>query len=139
MLRTRTNSHYQPSLQFENNEVVGRFGGRVECCIKNFSSNILPPIHAVKNLGKYLYISNFKFTMKGCRHKFAIFQFFLEQDLNFLHVKFQVYGTSPSSFLPKSVQKFQIKYWTKYCLQNFGSFSPFEKGFTYFRSKMSTQ
>ena len=73
MLHTRTNSHYQPSLQFENNEVVGRFGGRVECCIRNLSSNILPPIHVVKNFGKYLYISNLKFTMNGCRHKFVIF------------------------------------------------------------------
>ena len=108
MLRTRTNSHYQPSLQFENNEVVGRFGGRVECCIKNFSSNILPPIQAVKNLGKYLYISNFKFTMKGCRHKFAIFYFFLEQDLNCLHAKFQVYGTSPLVFCPKMPSFFHI-------------------------------
>ena len=30
-------------------------------------------IQVVKIFGKYLYISNVKFTMNGCRHKFVIF------------------------------------------------------------------
>ena len=129
----------QPSLQFENNEAVCRFGGRVECCIRNLNSNILPPIYAVKNLGKYFHISNLKFTMNGCRHKIVIFYFFWEQGLNILCAKFQVYGISRSNFLPKNVQKILKKYLTRYCLQNVGSFSPFEKGLTFFRWKMSTQ
>ena len=97
--------------KFENSEAVCRFGGRVECCIRNLNSNILPPIYAVKNLGKYFYISNLKFTMNGCRHKIVIFYFFWEQGLNFLCAKFQVYGTSPSNFLPKNVKKNQKNIW----------------------------
>ena len=48
--------------------ICSRVGGRVECWIKKQSSNIWQQIHAVKNIGKYLYASNVKFTMKGCRY-----------------------------------------------------------------------
>jgi len=31
------------------------------------------PIQVIKIFGKYLYISNVKFTMKGCRDKIVVF------------------------------------------------------------------
>ena len=55
-----------------------------------------------KIFGKYLYISNAKFTVKGCREEIVVFWLFSKQDLKFLHAKFQVPLTSPFSFLPKN-------------------------------------
>ena len=50
---------------------------------------------------KYLYLSNVKFTMKGCPEEIVVFKCFFKQDVKFLRAKFQVPLTSPSGFYPK--------------------------------------
>ena len=71
-------------------------------------------IQVMQIFGKYLYTSNVKFTLNGCRHKFVVFLFLLE--LNCLHAKFQAYGTSCSIFLPKNTPIFNNFSTTKYVL-----------------------
>ena len=51
--------------------------GQVEWCIENLSSNILPQILAVTNIGKYIFFSHVNFTMKGSPHIFLFSRFFI--------------------------------------------------------------
>ena len=68
--------------------------------------NTFALIQVMKIFGKYLYISNVKFTMKGCRDKIVVFWLFSKEDPKFLHAKFQVYLTSPSGFFTDKSKKY---------------------------------
>ena len=68
--------------------------------------------------------------MKGCRHNFFL------QHLNFLHGKFQDCGTSPSNFIWLKEAIFSHFALEKIsCLQNIGTFLPFQRGIICFVQK----
>ena len=69
------------------------FGDKLNSAL-NISKNIWDLVEKTIRHGKYLFISNVFFTMKGCSDNFLFFV----QDLNFMHTKFQGSLTSPSSF-----------------------------------------
>ena len=50
---------------------------------------------------------------------------------------FKFMGPALPVFCPKMPKKNNFLYLSKYLLQNVGSFSPFQKGITLFRSKIS--
>ena len=84
-----------PRNQLQCKQAAERMWIKLRGPVEHSPSKLNPNIFADPN---YENISNVKFTVNGCRHKFAVFSFFLEQDLNCLHAKFQIYGTSRSSF-----------------------------------------
>ena len=97
----------------------------------------------MKIFGKYLYISNVKFTMKGCRDKIVVFWLFSKEDPKFLHAKFQVYLTSPSGFFHRQIQKihpiFDLFDKENHLPQNLGNFASSKKGLNIIGSKMGAQ
>ena len=91
-------------------------GDQLTRALKKSNPRIFALIQVMKIFGKYLYISNVKFTMKGCRDKIVVFWLFSKQDPKFLHAKFQVYLTSPSGFSqtnPKNTPNIWLFWQTK--------------------------
>ena len=60
----------------------------------------------MKIFGKYLYISNVKFTMKGCPENFVIFWYFSVHDMNHMWFEFRSSPTTPSWFFRGKIQKY---------------------------------
>ena len=81
-------------------------GDQLTRALKKGNPRMFALIQVMKIFGKYLYISNVKFTMKGCRDKIVVFWLFSKQDPKFLHAKFQVYLTSPSGFFTDKSKKY---------------------------------
>ena len=60
----------------------------------------------MKIFGKYLYISNVKFTMKGCPENFVIFWCFSVHDMNHMWFEFCSSPTTPSWFFTEKSKKY---------------------------------
>ena len=96
------------------------WGDQLTRALKKRNPRIFVLIQVMKIFGKYLYISNVKFTMKGCRDKIVVFWLFSKQDPKFLHAKFQVYLTSPSGFFTDKSKKY-TQYLTFLQTKTFGT------------------
>ena len=68
--------------------------------------NIFASIQFMKIFGKYLYISNLKFTMKGCPENFVIFWCFSVHDMNHMWFEFRSSPTTPSWFFTEKSNKY---------------------------------
>ena len=115
-------------------------GDQLTRALKKRNPRTFALIQVMKIFGKYLYISNVKFTMKGCRDKIVVFWLFSKEDPKFLHAKFQVYLTSPSGFFTDKSKKY-TQYLTffdkeKHLAQNLGNFESSKKGLNIIGSKM---
>ena len=71
---------------------------------KSFSSKYLNNDQVTSE--KYLYISNVKFTMKGCPENFVIFWCFSVHDMNHMWFEFRSSPTTPSWFFTEKSKKY---------------------------------
>ena len=71
---------------------------------KSFSSKYLNNDQVTSE--KYVYISNVKFTMKGCPENFVIFWCFSVHDMNHMWFEFRSSPTTPSWFFTEKSKKY---------------------------------
>ena len=71
---------------------------------KSFSSKYLNNDQVTSE--KYLYISNVKFTMKGCPENFVIFWCFSVHVMNYMWFEFRSSPTTPSWFFTEKSKKY---------------------------------
>ena len=90
-----------------------------------------------KKMGKYLYISNVKFTMKGCPDKIVVFYLILKPDLKVSAC--QVSSLSEQPFMTNKKNNIWLFWQRKHFSRNLRNFASSKKGLNIVGSKIGAQ
>ena len=94
-----------------------------------------------KKNGKYLYISNVKFTMKGCPDKIVVFYLILKPDLKVSACQVSSLSEQPFIIFHRKIKKkiFDCFDKDKYLSPNLRNFASSKKGLNIVGSKIGAQ